>query len=393
MRPLHRSLPWLVAGASGLGLVAGIAALRSELDGLRREQRVAVERRTEIEARIAGFDTLVERAVEARLAPLAEQARAEREALEAALAEREALIRELAETRDSGATAGLESRIAAIDAALGQRFEAVESRLDVALHSVDEGRSALEALATRLPRDTDPESLWAEFVAPIAQVNGEFTVGSAVVLRSQPAPGGMRTPVLTAWHVVRDVQEDPSEPSTPVPIRIFRDGLPPRDETARVLAWNVERDIALLELETLEGVEHGARLASPDRLQRLSTFDTVYAVGCPLGTEPVPTFGSVASSDHVVDDRRYLMTNAPTYIGNSGGGIFDAESGELVAVFSKIYNHGNLRPTIVPHMGLSVPLDEVYTWLDGEGYAIEPGPTGDLTIVEKTPDQFVAEAR
>ncbi len=65
--------------------------------------------------------------------------------------------------------------------------------------------------------------------------------------------------------------------------------------------------------------------------------------------------------------------SAPTYIGNSGGGIFDAETHELLALFTKIYTHGTVRPMVVPHMGLATPLAAVYDWLDKVGYAaLEP---------------------
>ena len=57
------------------------------------------------------------------------------------------------------------------------------------------------------------------------------------------------------------------------------------------------------------------------------------------------------------------MINAPTYIGNSGGGIFDSQTHEMMGIFSKIYTHGSLRPTIVPHMGLVTPMARVYDWL------------------------------
>ena len=63
------------------------------------------------------------------------------------------------------------------------------------------------------------------------------------------------------------------------------------------------------------------------------------------------------------------MISAPTYIGNSGGGIFDAETHHLIGIFSKIYTHGSMRSSIVPHMGLVTPLTAIYTWLEEEGYS------------------------
>ena len=88
------------------------------------------------------------------------------------------------------------------------------------------------------------------------------------------------------------------------------------------------------------------------------------AVGCPLGNDPIPTRGEVADTSHSVDGSTYWMINAPTYIGNSGGAIFDARSHRVVGVFSKIYTHGSLRPTVVPHMGLVTAMDKVYAWLE-----------------------------
>ena len=58
------------------------------------------------------------------------------------------------------------------------------------------------------------------------------------------------------------------------------------------------------------------------------------------------------------------MINAPTYFGNSGGGIYRADTHQLIGVFSKIYTHGKGRPVVVPHMGLCTPIDQIYDWLE-----------------------------
>jgi hypothetical protein len=79
------------------------------------------------------------------------------------------------------------------------------------------------------------------------------------------------------------------------------------------------------------------------------------------------------------------MINAPTYIGNSGGGIFDAQTHELIGIFSKIYNYGTSRPTVVPHMGLVVPLTKVYAWLDGVGYGHLAGAPAAKPIAASAP--------
>jgi hypothetical protein len=211
--------------------------------------------------------------------------------------------------------------------------------------------------------------MWRELVGPVVQLAGESSVGSGVLLRSEARPeGGYRTPILTAWHVVRDIQGDPPELALPVPVQIYREDGTTRREQAKLLAHDPKLDAALLELVTSDELEFGAQLAPRSRLTQARIFDTVVAVGCPLGNDPIPTRGEIATCNHEVDGEHYWMINAPTYIGNSGGGIFDAESHELLGLFSKIYTHGSLRPTIVPHMGLVTPLDRVYDWLARVGH-------------------------
>jgi hypothetical protein len=128
-------------------------------------------------------------------------------------------------------------------------------------------------------------------------------------------------------------------------------------------------DAALLEITTPSALRFGAILATRTHLEETVIFDKVVAVGCPLGNDPIPTRGEIATCKHEVDGEGYWMINAPTYIGNSGGGIFDSETHELMGIFSKIYTHGSLRPTIVPHMGLVTPMNKVYDWLATVGYS------------------------
>jgi len=216
----------------------------------------------------------------------------------------------------------------------------------------------------------DLSQMWKELVGPVVQLAGESSVGSGVLLGSQwdPSRAAYRTYLITAWHVVRDIQGDLSNTAMPVPVNVYHEDGSIQAEEARLLIFNVDLDAALLEVHTEEALPNGAALATRKQLASTRIFDRIYAVGCPLGNDPIPTPGEVATCRHRVDGELYWMINAPTYIGNSGGGIFDAETHELLGIFSKIYTHGSLRPTIVPHMGLVTPLSEIYGWMDEEGY-------------------------
>ena len=62
------------------------------------------------------------------------------------------------------------------------------------------------------------------------------------------------------------------------------------------------------------------------------------------------------------------MVSTPAYFGNSGGGVFLAETCELIGIFSKIYTHGTYQPQVITHMGLAVPINVIHDWLDEIGF-------------------------
>jgi S1-C subfamily serine protease len=331
-----------------------VAALQAELVDLRRRSNAALEELRSIAAASASRDE-----VEARVA-----------AVQAELAAQELRGAELA------------SRLPrAIGSALAPLLDRVEDnrRLLDQLAMRDEQLGAatsakLARLELQLPREADGSDLWNDLLGPTVQVSGEETVGSGVLLRSRAGADGVwRTPILTAWHVIRDVRPDDHTGLVSVPVTIYaKDGaIDPR--TALLLKRDADLDVALLELRTSEALPHGAKLASRESLRRAQVFEPVWAVGCPLGNDPIPTAGTLSDTHHHVDGMRYWMISAPTYIGNSGGGVYHGRSRELIGVFTKIYTHGSARPTVVPHMGLATPLETVYDWLEHEGVAgIEP---------------------
>lgn len=273
------------------------------------------------------------------------------------------------EQAQAGLGPDLEQRLAEQEARLRTRTEALGHLLDSTQKATIESQTRLAQLDQQLSTPPDLHGMWADFVGPVVQLAGDSSVGSGILLPSEPVESGYRTYLLTAWHVVRDIQGDPPDLEHPVPTRVYREDGSTVDREARLLRHDPTIDVALLELVSDEPLEFGARLASRDRLAQAQIFEAVVAVGCPLGNDPIPTRGEIATCQHVVDGETYWMINAPTYIGNSGGGIFDGETRELLGIFSKIYTHGSLRPTIVPHMGLVTPLTKVYDWLETVGYA------------------------
>jgi len=264
----------------------------------------------------------------------------------------------------------LERRDREIQTRLENRWQAINQLVSHVEEAAQASQLEVQRLEAAISTRRDLGEMWDELVGPVVQLAGDASVGSGVLLRSNrnADAGGWDTNLLTAWHVVRDIQGDLSNTDMPVPVFIYSDDGFVEEFAAELLAFDAELDAALLVIHTEEAFENGADLAPRERLDSIRIFDEVYAVGCPLGNDPIPTRGEVSTTSHLVDGERYWMINAPTYIGNSGGGIFDGETHELLGIFSKIYTHGTLRPTIVPHMGLVTPLDVVYDWLEEEGH-------------------------
>lgn len=252
------------------------------------------------------------------------------------------------------------TRLTALESALRSDQDGLRSAVEAAAELATETREELEGLVEPSERER-----WGAMLGPSVKLAGAATVGSGVLLPSRMLEDGSHeTLILTAWHVVRDIRADALEVEPLIPITIYGEVGDLRHEEARLLAYQPLLDVAILELLCKDRLPHGARLAPPTSLRDARIFNPVVAVGCPLGTDPIPTKGEVASTAHFVDGATYWMINAPAYIGNSGGAVFDARTHRVLGVFSKIYTHGNLRPTVVPHLGLVTPMDRVYEWLE-----------------------------
>ena len=264
---------------------------------------------------------------------------------------------------------------------LDERWSLLEARIDTTdglLASTSHALASVEgALEERTPGAADLSQQWNALMGPVVKLTGADSVGSGVRLESIETQDGHRTLVLTAWHVVRDIVRGDLDAEVPVSI-YDRVGI--ADVVgARLIDFDAGLDVALLELDSRAPFDHGAKLPSRESVAQTRIFQPITAVGCPLGNDPIPSRGEVSDTHHYVDGNRYWMINAPTFIGNSGGGIFNSETHELVGIFSKIYNYGGSDQTIIPHMGLMTPMDAIYDWVarvDPTAFAPvgEPGP-------------------
>ncbi|MBN1443629.1 MAG: trypsin-like peptidase domain-containing protein [Planctomycetes bacterium] len=261
-----------------------------------------------------------------------------------------------------------------LGASIESRCEEETEELQSLRGVIQENTCRIETLSAPLRRDS--LSMKRAMIFPTIQLRGNGTVGSGVLIYSEPQPGDSEPPIyttfaLTACHVVQElVGSEISRGQDVGQIRVMGedDFEPAGDIKACLVLFDTDRDTALLRLNTTRRFPYLARLMPRADLERLDVFCPAYAVGCPLGNYPMPTLGEVSSLQKRVGKQTFWMLNAPTFFGNSGGGVYLAPDYQLIGVSSMIYTYGKRNPTVVPHMGLFVPLETIYQWLAGERY-------------------------
>lgn len=257
----------------------------------------------------------------------------------------------------------IESRAGTQTEKLKTEFEQLEESLQ-ALRADAEERDGLLA-ASKV--SSDLQLRYRELMSPTVRINALHEVGSGTILWSKARGRRATTYVLTAWHIVQDnVGEDGS--IVPLDVDFYKAGEQIRTEPATIVAHDGDLDLALIEIRGYHVYARRARLPHRKGLSEVQVFSKVYAIGCPLGYSPLPTSGELTSKDKVLDGNQYWMVNAPTIFGNSGGGIYHAESRTLIGVLSRISAYKNMIDVAVPHMGLVTPMDIVYDWLDTTRY-------------------------
>lgn len=256
----------------------------------------------------------------------------------------------------SGALGILESRLAAVER------DAVRSDR---LHRM--AADEFERLRREWARDGD--DLARRILLPSVQVNGRGSVGGGTIIQSRPDGEGWSTFVVTAYHVIQKAvaRKDMAGARDPVEVRVY--GLSGAAEEvleADLVAFDERKDIALLKLRSRRRFENVARLAPREALRTVSVFAPVYAVGCPLGHDPLPTPGEISTLHKEVNGEKFWMMSAPTIFGNSGGGVFHRETHQMVGIAAMVCTYDGFVSTPVPHLGILVSLMTLYDWLDSQ---------------------------
>lgn len=388
---MKRTLLEIVSGLAVLVLLASfhhqISRLKGqtkEVDSLRAMVRDAVARSSSSEQEIAAMRGQLMERLEAKLKTLeirvteaaagSEEALRLKQELDDARNETNRFRTEMA--RDFGRTKEL----------VGMYHEEVQAIDRKASESIFAAQGQLQRLSELLT--PEPALLNDQLLAPAVQLNGDDTVGSGTLVYSgaNPETGSVETYVLTSYHVVRNIlAESPKASREGVLVTIYKERNEREDVRGDMVCHSEDIDAALIKLRTNKTYAKVARVIPKDAAAEVKVWDPIYAVGCPLGNDPIPTQGEISSVKNVLRGSNYWMINAPTYFGNSGGGVYLAQSRQLIGVFSKIYTHGKGNPVVVPHMGLCTPIPLIYKWLDGEKYAFVLAESTAATLAKPTP--------
>ena len=190
---------------------------------------------------------------------------------------------------------------------------------------------------------------------PVVRVRTGNSGGSGVLIYSEPDPdneGRYINIALTCQHVVdsaikiRDEfdpvlkQQRKSDYFEEVAIEVFDyDGsklISSNSTQADIIAYDKHHDLAAVRLHNFRQQPFVSSIIPKDEIDELKIASPVVTCGCSLLHDPFPNNGTLTYLREVIEQKAYLMSNAPSIFGNSGGGLFHGETGHLLGLTSRV---------------------------------------------------------
>ena len=190
---------------------------------------------------------------------------------------------------------------------------------------------------------------------PVTRVRAADAGGSGVVIYSEPDPeneGQYVNIVLTCEHVVaknivvkdewdavlkREVKHDVTSECT---IELFdydnSKVISANSIRGEIIAYDKSHDLAAVKLNNTRKIENVATIIPKKEIANLQIADPVWVSGCSLLHDPFPNPGTLTYLREMIDQKAYIMQNAPSIFGNSGGGLFHGVTGNLLGLTSRI---------------------------------------------------------
>ena len=206
---------------------------------------------------------------------------------------------------------------------------------------------------------------------PVVRVRSGNAGGSGVLVYSAPDhkdPSRYINIALTCQHVIdsaikiRDEfdpvlkQQRKSDYFEEVSVEIFDyDGstlISSNSTQADIIAYDKHHDLAAVRLKNFRKVENVATVIPNDEIEQMKIWEPVITCGCSLLHDPFPNPGNITYLREMIEQKAYVMANAPSIFGNSGGGLFHGDSGHLLGLTSRV---------TVTQLGFGM---DVQTWMN-----------------------------
>ena len=213
---------------------------------------------------------------------------------------------------------------------------------------------------------------------------------------------GIWSLVLTNHHVVSGAisisdEFDPKKGKTvkketrrPVHIRLwdyndYSTAVGTTGRVGRIVAWDKDRDLALLRLDDKERVIESVAKFWPEKVGGPYLFQKTWAVGSGMGYPPYPTEGLLSGiNGKDVKGRSLYLSSSPIIFGNSGGSLWayskKRDMYEMIGVPSMVGAYG--WGSIIPHIAWSRPITEIRAFLRENDFGFV---LGDEDVAKKDP--------
>ena len=219
---------------------------------------------------------------------------------------------------------------------------------------------------------------------PVSRVRAADSGGSGVLVYSKEDsqnPGEYINIALTCEHVIaknvtvkdewdtvlkREVKRDVT---TEVTIEMFdydnSEVVSANSIKADIIAYDKNHDLAAVRLHSKKQMPYVASVIAKDAIRCLQIADPVWVSGCSLLHDPFPNPGTLTYLREMIDQKAYIMQNAPSIFGNSGGGLFHGVTGELLGLTSRItVTQLGFGVDVQSWMGFSTHPDRLYEFFE-----------------------------
>ena len=227
------------------------------------------------------------------------------------------------------------------------------------------------------------QELHEKVLYPVTRIKAGKAGGSGVLVYSKEDPdeaGKFINIVLTCQHVIdgaisvknewdsllkREIKKDIMEE---VSVEIFDyDGskISSANSTqAEIIAYDKNHDLAALKLTNTKPQDWVGSIYKKSSIDDLKLFDEVWTSGCSLLHDPFANKGELTYLREIIEQKSYLMYNAPSIFGNSGGGLFHGD-GSLLGLCSRITNiQLGFGLDVMTWMGFSTHPNRMYEFFE-----------------------------